>query len=265
VLAATRAGSPLRFLVLTFAISTPFWLLGAVTDRQLSADLPVSSFVWICPAVAATVLVAHENGATGAVGLLRRFIDGTRVRARLWFAPAILLPPVLHAVAYAVMRLLNVPLPTLRLSALAVLGALLAFFLAAEFEELGWTGYALERMRERCSALPAGVVLGLVWAAFHYVPLLQHGRSAGWIAWWSLSTVALRILIVWISEHTGGSVLAAALFHAMSNMSSIGPFQDFGPAGYPYQAQRISTVVLAVAAAVVAWRRWSTATSPRLG
>jgi uncharacterized protein len=230
-----------------------------VTDRQLSADLPVRSFVWICPAVAATVLVAHENGRHRAASAVHRrnACPGTvLVRAGH--------PSAARPARRRVRRdtAAERPTPDAPLFRPGCAGRVAAFFLAAEFEELGWTGYALERMRERCSALSAGVVLGLVWAAFHYVPLLQHSRSAGRLAWWSLSTVALRILIVWISEHTGGSVLAAALFHAMSNMSSIGPFQDFGPAGYPYQAQRISAVVLAVAAAVVAWRRRSTATSP---
>lgn len=40
---------------------------------------------------------------------------------------------------------------------------------------------------------------------FHYVPLLQQGRSAGWIAWWSLFTVAHRVLITWIYNNSGGA------------------------------------------------------------
>lgn len=48
--------------MLVFALSTPFWLLGAVTSRQLSADLPVSSFIWICPVIAAAILAYRENG-----------------------------------------------------------------------------------------------------------------------------------------------------------------------------------------------------------
>jgi hypothetical protein len=57
-----RPRSPLRFFVLVFVLSTPFWLLGAVTSRQLSADLPVSSFIWICPVIAAAILAYRENG-----------------------------------------------------------------------------------------------------------------------------------------------------------------------------------------------------------
>jgi uncharacterized protein len=42
--------------VLVFALSIPFWLIGAATGLQLTADLPVSSFVWVCPVVAAAIL-----------------------------------------------------------------------------------------------------------------------------------------------------------------------------------------------------------------
>jgi uncharacterized protein len=48
--------------------------------------------------------------------------------------------------------------------------------------------------------------------------LVQHGRSAGWIAWWALSRVAFRVVITWIYNHTGKSVFAAAMAHAMMNL-----------------------------------------------
>ena len=142
-------------------------------------------------------------------------------------------------------------MPTVRFPVLAALGWCVGFFVAAECEELGWSGYALDPLQVRRTALQAGVILGLVWAAFHFVPLAQHGRSAGWIAWWVLSTVTLRVLLVWLYNNTGKSVFAATLFHAMANVSQLGPFLNFGPGGYPYDAQRISGLILAGAAVIV--------------
>jgi hypothetical protein len=66
-------GSPLKFFILVFALSTPIWLLGAMSRRQLSADLPVSSFIWVTPALAASILVYRENGTAGATALPRRW------------------------------------------------------------------------------------------------------------------------------------------------------------------------------------------------
>jgi membrane protease YdiL (CAAX protease family) len=87
------------------------------------------------------------------------------------------------------------------------------------------------------------------------MPLMQHARSAGWIAWWALSPVAFGVLITWVYNNTRKSVFAAAMAHAMMNLSWIGPLQNIGSGGYPYHAQRISAVVLALAAAIVtvAW------------
>lgn len=48
--------SPLKFFVLVFALSVPFWLLGAVTGGQLSPDLPVSALIFVCPVIAASIL-----------------------------------------------------------------------------------------------------------------------------------------------------------------------------------------------------------------
>jgi hypothetical protein len=106
-------------------------------------------------------------------------------------------------------------------------------------------------MQARWAALPASLLLGLIWAAFHIVPLLEAGRALAWIGWWTLGTVGLRVLLIWIYNNTGHSVFAAALCHAMANLSSIGPFLDFGPGGFSYDAQQISGILLAVAAVVV--------------
>ena len=50
------------------------------------------------------------------------------------------------------------------------------------------------------------------------MPLLQADRAPGWIAGWAVNTFALRVLIVWISNNAGRSVLTAILFHATGNL-----------------------------------------------
>jgi hypothetical protein len=70
------------------------------------------------------------------------------------------------------------------------------------------------------------------------MPLLQHGRSTGWIAWWSLSTVAHRVLITWIYNNTGRSVLGRGADARHDERPLDRPVLDFGPGGYPYGAQR---------------------------
>jgi membrane protease YdiL (CAAX protease family) len=184
------------------------------------------------------------------IDLLRRAFDYRRIRGVVWYVPIFLLMPAVSLVAYALMRLLDMPLPTPQFPTRVAALMFLAFLAAAMGEELGWSGYAIDPMQERWSALQAGILLGLVGALWHIVPLLQANRSPAWIAWWCLYAVAARVLIVWLYNNTGRSVLAAALCHAMLNMSWM-LFPVYGSHFDP----RLGGLVMASAAALVtlAW------------
>ena len=66
--------SPLAFVLLVFGLSIPFWIMGAVTRRQLLPGLPVSALAAICPLLAAAILVGREGGAAGVVALLQEIL-----------------------------------------------------------------------------------------------------------------------------------------------------------------------------------------------
>ena len=81
------------------------------------------------------------------------------------------------------MRAIGLPLPAVQVPVVTALGWFLGYFVAGQCEELGWSGYALDPMQRRWSALGAGLLLGAVWVAFHFVPLVQAHGSLEWIAW----------------------------------------------------------------------------------
>jgi len=66
--------------------------------------------------------------------------------------------------------------------------------------------------------LPAAILIGAVWALWHYPALAQAHRSAAWIAWWTLGKIAMRLIMVWLFNATNGSVFGVATFHAVSNL-----------------------------------------------
>jgi membrane protease YdiL (CAAX protease family) len=241
-----RSRSPLRFFLLVFALTIPFWLLGAIVGYQILPGVPVSAFMFVCPVTAAVILVYRENKTEGVIALLKRSFDTSRIRAKIWYAPIILLPPVAGVLQFGLLCWTGTQLPIPRFPVVAVLAMSLAFFLAALGEELGWSGYIIDPMQDRWGALPAAIFLGLLWAIWHIVPLVQARRSPTWIAWWCLGTVAARILIVWLYNNTGKSVFAATAFHTMVNIS----WQLF-PINGSYFDPRINGLMMAVAAAVV--------------
>jgi len=241
--------SPFAFFGLVFVLSIPFWLLGAFADREVMPGLPVSSFAWVVPVIAASVLVRREGGRDGVVSLLRRAVDFSRIRSKAWYAPMLLVMPLAAVTSYAVLRVTGVSVPAPEVSAGLVLSLTAAFLIAGAAEELGWSGYATEPLQERLGALGAALIIGLMGALWHGVPLVQAQRAPDWIAWWAVWTVAQRVVIVWLFNNTGRSVFAAVVFHATTNLG----WQLFPVRGSHFDP-RVSALVLATfAAAVVAW------------
>jgi membrane protease YdiL (CAAX protease family) len=119
------------------------------------------------------------------------------------------------------------------------------FFVGALGEEVGWQGYAIGPLQSRWNALTASVILGIVWAAWHVVPLIQLNRAPAWIAWQCMTLVLARILIVWLYNNTGKAVLAAILFHAMNNVTTV-LLPNYGWPYDPFSA----VIILAVSAAL---------------
>lgn len=86
-------------------------------------------------------------------------------------------------------------------------------------EELGWRGYALPRLLARRDALSASVVLGALWALWHtplfFTPGALHSRVPA--LWFVLQILGQTIILTWVYQRTGGSVLLVALLHAAAN------------------------------------------------
>lgn len=209
--------SPFRFFALVFALTVPFWVFGG-RPLPIPVRLPASAAALVTPMLAALILTHRRGGWAGVRQLFSRVLDFRRMQNRAWLAPVLLLNPVIYLLAYAAMRLAGRPLPDPQVPWLLAPVFLLAFFAAAVGEELGWMGCACEPLEARWGALRAGLLLGGVWAVFHLVPDLQNEQTAGWIFWHRLTTVSLRVLIVWVYNNTGKSLFSALLFHAMSNV-----------------------------------------------
>ena len=103
--------SLLAFFVLTFTLAIPFLVIGAVTELQLLPGLPVAALAAVCPGLAALILVRRENRAVGATVLLKRAFDYKRITEKVWYAPILLLMPMVMVTSFGVMRLTGTPVP----------------------------------------------------------------------------------------------------------------------------------------------------------
>jgi membrane protease YdiL (CAAX protease family) len=90
-------------------------------------------------------------------------------------------------------------------------------------EETGWRGYALPRLQKRYNRLTTNILLTLGWAVWH-IPLFLYrpgysGMGLGAIIGWVFSLFAGTILLTWLYNGSRGSILIAALFHAMIDVA----------------------------------------------
>lgn len=120
--------------------------------------------------------------------------------------------------AFLTLHLTGSAIPDHQVSILGALTLSAIFLVGAIGEELRWSGFALDPLQGRWSCLAAAVFTGAIWAVWHYPALVQTHRSVAWIAWWTLGSIALRVIMVWLYNGTRGSVVAAAVFHAVSNL-----------------------------------------------
>jgi uncharacterized protein len=130
------------------------------------------------------------------------------------------------------------------------------------FEELGWTGFAIPRMRQRYGVLGTGLIVGLLWGAWHF-PLFVWGSGVTSVALPPALYLLVflftwlpvyRVLMVWIYDRTE-SLLVAILMHislVASNAILVLPLALAGVAGVTYDLVWAAMLWVVVAAVAVA-------------
>ena len=239
----------ISFFVLAYALSWWPWILYAFG----LSPAPIASFG---PFLAALVVLAITQGKSGIGGLLRRMVRW-RVGIR-WYAVALLLPVGIALAATALNVLLGAQAPSAAdLGGWTGLFSTFAFVLlipgvGGTWEEPGWRGFALPRLQAGRSALVASLILGAVWALWHLPLVVATGQMGGWDI---VTILAWTLVLTWVYNGTGGSVLIVMLFHAMFNTVSgsfISPLA-FSGADSVRQSWLLAAVWCAVAVAVVMW------------
>jgi membrane protease YdiL (CAAX protease family) len=87
-------------------------------------------------------------------------------------------------------------------------------------EEPGWRGFATPHMQKYYNPLVVGLIIGILWTAWH-LPLYFTGDYAGGVeaailrfAW----NVPLGVLFTWVYIKSDGNLLAALLLHTSNNL-----------------------------------------------
>ena len=133
-------------------------------------------------------------------------------------------------------------------------------------EEVGWRGFALPRLQARFAPLPAALILGVVWVAWH-VPFYLYrpgmvDTAPGERAAQAVVIVIGGLFLAWLFNSTGGSILLCAVWHFTHSTVHI---------AIPQVSQTWDTfsgacsTILAIAVTAIWWRSMSVGPERRIG
>lgn len=233
----------LTYYALTFAISWGGVLLviggpGGIpgTEEQVERLLPFAMLTWLAgPSLASSLLTGLIDGRAGLRELLSRMFRW-RVGAR-WYAVALLTAPFLYMAVLLALALLSpefLPgiLTTSEKASLLLFGITWGLIGGGFLEELGWTGFAVPRLRRRYGVFTTGLIVGVLWGAVHFSVIFWTGGST--VGGLPLALflpvrgfdllvgglVAYRVLMMWVYDRTE-SLLVAMIMHASLTASMI--------------------------------------------
>lgn len=222
------------FFALAFAFSWALWVPSAVSGEN------VNTFPWIIaytlsgfgPSLAGILMTYLEKSPEGQRQFWKRAIDFKRISAG-WYAFIILIFPFLFGLGFLANFLLNGSAPGLETfkQLLSNPANLIIVFIAGLFtgpiaEELGWRGYALDKLQKRISPLASSILLGFIWWAWHIPLFFMKGTSQYRMGFFSLESFtfflgafSLSVMFTWVYNQNNRSILAAILLHFAYNFT----------------------------------------------
>ena len=215
--------------MLAYAVSWgwTFPLVAAGDVIEKGVGWPTNFPALVGPALAAFVVTALVWGRTGVRDLLARM---ARWRMPLRWWAATLSPLGFLAVALAVAAAIG-KLPRgsdfgrySGLSAIGVVPVAVIAILITFGEETGWRGFALPLLQRRYGALAAALLVTPIWALWHLpyfftVTTYRGFAPVGYVGF-VFGLACGSIVLTWLYNGTGGSILACAVWHGLYNLET---------------------------------------------
>lgn len=226
---ARPAVAPWGFFLVTFVFSWAVWCVpvlmylgvlpapeGGPLAGLISATVYLGAFG---PMVGALVMLRRESGKGAAWAHIRRVIQ---MRNSLrWYVTPVLLFGVVGLVVWGAPLLWGhtpqaSPLPTPWVIPAWVV---LMVYLGGGQEEIGWRGFALDRLLSRHNDLVSSLILGVVWALWHVPLWFMLGTSQGFMPFGAflMMIVSLSVILTWVYVGSGRSMFLAMWTHGVAN------------------------------------------------
>lgn len=208
------------FYVLAFVFSWLGWIPQALYARGLFPfDGPLLNFLGGGGPTLAAVVVLLARREKADIGNLFRSLFKLKA-APWWFVFTFGFWLAVATSALGGEALLGQARPALGSFAW---GSLLPIFvtmlLSNVWEEIGWRGFALPRLRQKYADWQIIVLMGLLWHLWHLPLMLNTASPMSGLPWAGelLFSLSLTAVYTWLYVNTSGSLFFVSVFHAMSN------------------------------------------------
>ncbi len=218
--------------MISWPVTIPIWMnlsAGFQSGDAKAIELAFGSWPMLFgvgPMLSAILVTAWFRGKTGIFEIGKRVVIW-RVNPK-WFLIALTLPLIsqwlgLWLWGYVTATTINYPeLSGFIFSWLQIAVISSLYFIT---EELGWRGFLLPRMLTNHQWLSASLLLGVIWAVWHYPYWLlsSWAYTGSWLESANMAmastciAIALCVMLTWIFKNTRGSVLLAMIFHGSNN------------------------------------------------
>lgn len=236
------------FIILVYLLPLPILLLRFI-------DLPFEPLLiyasWT-PNIAAFIVIRLVLQEKGGIRRLLRAWGKWRVGFR-WYVAAIS-PLFISFLAVAIFLIFGgeAVSPEQPVIAPLLISLVLSTITGAMGEELGWRGFLLPKLQQRFNSFLSSLIVGVIWALWHLPLWLLPGFGWDAIPYWSfaLGAISTSVLMTWVLNNTGGSLLMVSIIHLMMNYG-FGVVGILGLIPTPRDYWIIGSILFAVYAVVV--------------
>jgi uncharacterized protein len=219
----TTIGGQQRYLIAYFALVLASAGIAALVLLAFPGVLPTLPILLLASWMPNVVGIIVTAKAGGRPALQQLFGRAVRWRFGLaWYAVALLVPIAAVLVALGIGGLMRIDPPRAITDATVLIPLFVFNVLAGPLgEELGWRGTALPRLLSRWGALASSLILGIMWWTFHTPGFMLGLFSPGFTPLSALlGAFALTLLITWMFNNTGGSLIPGSLMHLSINFAT---------------------------------------------
>jgi membrane protease YdiL (CAAX protease family) len=208
------------FFIIIYGFSLPFWILQIfINDTNLPLNIPITDIITaFTPLITSLILVYIEFGKNGIKNIMKRIFNYKNMGIKMLII-IIAIPVVIFTIIYTSLSMFYKNyLPKYYETSVVMLPFLLLFFLLGAIgEETGYMGFEYELLEKKYGIIKTALLIGIMWAVWHYPSMLKQGRDLKFFIWGTLGTISYRIIYVILFKKTENNLFVCILSHTLYN------------------------------------------------